>query len=81
MISSIIEYFFIKIQHNRSRKEMKQHSTYDLPNAKTKLKKKFRNNWNFFMASIKPFDYAIWLVLEKKTKKQMQLLKWILVSL
>ena len=41
-----------------SEQEKKRQRIYDLPNAETKSplppKKNYRNNWSFFMASIKP---------------------------
>ena len=43
----------IKIQPNMSEQQRKREIIYDLPNAETK-QKNFRNNWRFFMASIKP---------------------------
>ena len=57
MISSIIQALaLIKIQLNMSQQEKKQQRSHYLLNTETKLKKKkkFQNNWNFFMASIKP---------------------------
>ena len=53
MISSIIQtLFFIKIQPNMIEQEKKWQRIYDFLNAETKPKN-FRNNWSFFMASIK----------------------------
>ena len=54
MISSIIQGFFMKVQPNMSEQEKKRQRIYNLPNAEAKPIKEFRNNWSFFVASIKP---------------------------
>ena len=56
MISSIIQALFLKIQRSKCVQEKKRQRIYDLLNAETKLKKKkkIRNDWRFFMASIEP---------------------------
>ena len=49
-IALLFKHFFRIIQPNMSEQEKKQPRIYDLLNAK----KNFRNNWSFFMTSIKP---------------------------
>ena len=54
MVSSIIQGIFNKIQPNMSEQEKKRQRIYDLRDAETKPKISLRNNWNFFITSIKP---------------------------
>ena len=64
MVSFITQaLILIKILPNMSEQEKKQQWIYDLLNAETKQKKRFRNNWSFLWPPSSPdfkhLDYAI----------------------